>query len=191
MFVVFYITILVQIISCGALRIQSSLPSLKRIVGVVFVSSSLYTQPTITHSEGNPPVEQIFGLKKDRLLKCKVSSNCISTSSIESLEKYGRPWSFSKDIDDEFDDIVAVLKSTQFVNVVEANKDKYYIHAEAKSAVPPSGVDDIEFLLNKLDKIIAYRTNSRELVYAGYTMVGDGGSNKNRLEVLLLNKLQS
>jgi len=47
--------------------------------------------------------------------------------------------------------------------------------------VPPSGTDDVEFLVNKLDSIIAYRSNSREVVMAGSNNIPDGGSNKNRL----------
>jgi len=138
--------------------------------------------PTGANTVGEKPLEQINGLKKGRLLGCKTRSNCVSTSSINSLEKYGRPWTFAtQDADSEFDQLVSVIKAQDYLTLAEADKSKLYIRAEAKSAVPPTGIDDVEFLLNPIDKLITYRTNSRELVFAGTTMVGDGGSNKNRL----------
>jgi uncharacterized protein (DUF1499 family) len=110
--------------------------------------------------------EQLFGLKKDRLLSCKQSSNCISSSAFRSLEHYGKPWSFSdsNSADQEFDIIVSALQSLDFrLKVVDTNREKYYVRAEARSTVPVTGTDDIEFLINPIDKIITYRTNSREV----------------------------
>ena len=42
----------------------------------------------------------------------------------------------------------------------------------------------MEFLLNVLDNIVTCRSNSRELVYAGTQLIGDAGSNRNRLETV-------
>ena len=141
----------------------------------------------ISHAENPPATEKLYGLKKDRLLPCKTKSNCISSSSISSLEHYGRPWSFSAtDGDGEFKKITSALKAvTEFpLKVVEVDESKRYVRVETKSAIPITGIDDIEFLVNSLDNIITYRSNSREVIMAGPENVGDGGSNKNRLEVI-------
>ena len=58
----------------------------------------------------------------------------------------------------------------------DVNDDKLYMRAEAKSAVPPSGIDDIELFVNELDHIITYRSNSRDVVMAGASVVPDSGS---------------
>jgi uncharacterized protein (DUF1499 family) len=125
---------------------------------------------------------QINGLKNDRLLPCKAVSNCISTSSVNSVEKYSRPWEFIQaTADEEFDIAQKIIQEDKYLKLVDVDKDKGYLRAEAKSAVPPSGIDDIEVLINKKDKIITYRSNSREVIAAGSEIIGDGGSNKNRL----------
>jgi uncharacterized protein (DUF1499 family) len=127
--------------------------------------------------------QQQYGLKKGRLLVCKQKSNCISSSSITSLDgKYGIPWTYNKDTKDVYNELVNTIKSNKLLKLVDTNDENYYVHAEAKSAVPPTGIDDIEFLINPLDKIITYRSNSRELIYAGTDPIPDGGSNRNRLD---------
>lgn len=137
-------------------------------------------------ASGQAPPAPVYGLKKERLLPCKSLSNCISSSSINSIEKYGRPWSFGEGRSgkDEFEDIKAALKSTDYLTVQDVDNDKMYVRAEAKSAVPPSGMDDIELLVNGLDHIVTYRSNSREVVMAGTSVVPDGGSNRNRLATI-------
>ena len=132
------------------------------------------------------PQTPLYGLKNGSLLKCKTFSNCISSSSIQSIDKYGRPWAFSSDKsgEEEFGDIKKVLQSEEYMKIADVDNDKLYIRATAKSAVPPSGTDDIEFLVNDLDHIITYRSNSREIVMAGTNNVPDGGSNRNRLAMV-------
>jgi uncharacterized protein (DUF1499 family) len=127
--------------------------------------------------------QQQYGLKKGRLLACRQKSNCISSSSITSLDgKYGTPWTYNKETKDIYNELINTIKSNKLFKLVDTNDEKYYVHAEAKSAIPPTGIDDIEFLVNPLDKIITYRSNSRELIYAGTDPIPDGGSNRNRLE---------
>ena len=128
------------------------------------------------------PLPVYYGLKKGRLLVCKPLSNCLSTSSITSIDKYSAPWTFSGDAREEFNKLLDVISSDKYLTVAEADIDKLYIHAEAKSAVPPTGVDDLEFLINSVDSIITYRSNSRDLVMTGTQALSDGGSNKNRME---------
>jgi uncharacterized protein (DUF1499 family) len=122
-----------------------------------------------------------YGIKDGRLLKCRVKSNCVSTSSINSVDKYSAPWEFPSSSEDEFQAIINAVQSDPYLNLIEADGGKLYVHAEAKSAFPPNGIDDLEFLINPRDKLITYRSNSRTLVSAGTEIVGDGGSNKNRL----------
>jgi len=125
-----------------------------------------------------------YGLVNDRLLKCKAQSNCVSTSSVNSVDKYARPWSFDNDPAAEFDQLVQVITSDPYLKLVEQDKDKGYLRAEAKSAFPPTGTDDIEFLINAKEKLITYRSNSRDTVALGTEIVGDGGANVNRLASL-------
>jgi uncharacterized protein (DUF1499 family) len=118
--------------------------------------------PTAPAEAAKPMPPMVYGLKKGRLLECRAKSNCISTSSVKSVEKYSRPWEW-KDlgVDEEYEEVLGAVRSMQYIKIVEADKERHYIHATAKSAFPPSSLDDVEFLLNPLDKIITYRSNSR------------------------------
>ncbi len=113
------------------------------------------------------------------MLQCKAVSNCISTSSVNSVDKYSSPWVFEDDIESDFQKLTKILEDDKYLKLIELIPDKLYLRAEAKSAVPPTGTDDIEILINPLDKIITYRSNSREVNQLPTTLqpVGDGGSN--------------
>ena len=175
--------------------LSSSTFNLKRVVRVIsssFVSAGLMLgginvdESTAATAATTTP-QQLFGLKKDRLLVCKAASNCISSSSFQSLEHYGKPWAFPEEnsADQEFEIILNALKSTDIrLKIVDQNDVRHYVRAEARSAIPITGTDDIEFLVNPIDKIITYRTNSREVAMAGPQVISDGGSNKNRLDVI-------
>lgn len=141
----------------------------------------LFEFPANCNADTPPNPPQLFGLKKGRLLPCKAISNCISTSSVNSVEKYSRPWEFDKPADEEFAQIIQVLETDPYLKIAEKDPANYYVRAEAKSATPPTGTDDIELLLNSKDNIITYRSNSREVIMAGTQLIGDGGSNRNRL----------
>lgn len=151
------------------------------------LATSLVALPASTLFPCPAPAEELvapatnYGIKDGRLLKCKQKSNCISTSAINSVDKYSPPWEFTKSPDEEYNDLTAAVKSTSYLNLVEQDKEKLYLRAEAKSAFPPTGIDDIEFLINPKDKLITYRSNSRTVVSAGSDIVGDAGSNRNRL----------
>ncbi len=124
---------------------------------------------------------QYYGLKDGSLLTCKTKANCLSTSSVKSLERFSPPWLYDGDVESVYNNLLKVLQNDQLFKVVDTIPSNY-IRAEAKSAVPIGGTDDIEFLFNDKDKIITYRSNSREVVAAGPEILGDGGSHKNRLE---------
>lgn len=126
-----------------------------------------------------------FGLKNGGLLKCKTKSNCISTSSINSVEKYGRPWVYADSSDKEFQQLLNIVQSDPYLKLAEMDPEKKYIHITAKSAFPPDGIDDFEFIVNDQDKIISYRGNSRTTVsIGGSEVVGDAGALKNRLSTI-------
>lgn len=157
------------------------------LASVSFMISGINVDDSLAASTEAKPTPQLYGLKKDRLLSCKPSSNCISSSAFQSLEHYGKPWSFpdSNSADQEFELIVNALKSTEFrLKIADQNNERHYIRAEARSAIPVTGTDDLEFLVNPIDKIITYRTNSREVAMAGPQVIGDGGSNLNRLDII-------
>lgn len=154
------------------------------LLGSPFIApSTVHAADASTVAAGDKPVAPLqYGLKKGRLLPCRTESNCVSSSSIKSLEKYGRPWAFTGEPEAEYEALVRLLKSDPYLRLADSDPAARYVRAEAKSAVPPNGVDDVEFLINGADHIITYRSNSRELVRAGVQVVGDAGSNRNRLE---------
>lgn len=159
-------------------------------VAFLFVNSDI---PIANAAQINPNTP-INGIVKGRLLKCATKSNCYSTSSVNSIDHYGTPWTFEGDSDQAWSKLVATLKTTQYLKVVEVDDDKKYIRAEGKSVVPPTGIDDVEFLMaSPSDKLVTYRTNSREMIFApglsGPVPVSDGGSHKNRLKSIL-NRLE-
>jgi len=175
--------------TCGGLRLAAWTRGATKAACTAAVAAFALTSPlpaTADAPAGKVP-PALYGLKKDRLLPCKTKSNCVSSSSISSLEHYGKPWSFEGgDADAEFSKLVTVLETIKEfpLNVVEKDASKRYVRAETRSAIPPTGTDDLEFLVNGLDNIITYRSNSREVVMAGPQNIGDGGSNKNRLDVV-------
>ncbi|CAN0169733.1 unnamed protein product, partial [Phaeothamnion confervicola] len=78
---------------------------------------------------------------------------------------------------------VNAVKADSTLKVVDVDVERLYLRAEAKSAVPPTGIDDIEFLIKPDDGLVTYRTKSRDTVFVGPLAVSDGGSNRNsRLE---------
>lgn len=158
------------------------------IPGALLGVQVLMTQPVAAADPvaNGKPVPQLFGLKKGRLLPCKQLSNCISSSSVNSIDKFGNPWEFGsqgKDGLTEFKDIKDIISDMpETYTLVDSNEENLYLHATAKSVVPPNSIDDIEFLINPLDKIITYRSNSREVIVAANSVLSDNGSNKNRLQ---------
>ena len=58
------------------------------------------------------------------------------------------------------------------------------MHATAPSATPPGSVDDMEFILNPREKLVFYRSVTRDsvFVYPLQQPVSDRGANLKRLE---------
>lgn len=170
--------------STNILTKHARLASSAILLSTIFLTPSFAPSPSFAQDDSPTQAPPIYGLKKGRLLPCKNPSNCISTSSVNSLDKYGPPWVFSKPAKEEYNDILETIKADKLLKLVESDEDRLYLRAEAKSAVPPTGIDDIEILVNGADNLISYRSNSREVLSAGPQIVGDGGSNKNRLDSL-------
>lgn len=149
------------------------------------VASSLLAISTTTpHAIAADTTSELnYGIVKGRLLKCKTQSNCISSTSVNSVEKYGRPWEYSTTADDVFNRISTLIQTDKSLDLklVEQDKTQNYIRAEGKSAFPPNGVDDVEFQVKDADKIVSYRSNSRDAIKAGTQLIPDGGANKNRM----------
>eukprot|EP01038_Epipyxis_sp_PR26KG_P004798 gene4798-6725_t len=167
---------------CDLLSKNPKLFSTYRNVGIAALSCGIYCAPLPSIAADNNTPQ--FGLMKGRLMRCKPKSNCISSTSVNSLEKYGRPWEFSTTSSEMFNRLMNVIKSDSGLQIVESDLNSLYIRAEGKSTFPPNGIDDVEFLINDVDKIVAYRSNSREIISAGSEIVTDGGNNRNRMNNL-------
>jgi uncharacterized protein (DUF1499 family) len=163
---------------------------LRQRVAVSLLTTTLIISPQISQAEVPQGAQRLNGLQKGRLLQCRTLSNCISTSSVNSLDKYGKPLQYSGSSDEAWAKLKKVLAETQYLNIVEVDEEKKYIRSEGKSAVPPTSTDDVEFLIVQpdTDKLVTYRSNSREVITAGpQTVIGDGGSNRNRLDKIIRN----
>lgn len=180
-----FIVICLQAVSALSVTQKVTATYYRKLLATIVTSSSLFGGVGIARADDSAKEGVDYGLVNSRLLKCKQKSNCISTSSINSVDKYSLPWEFEeKSADDEFAAIVAAIKSNNYMKIATEDAEKHYVRAVAKSAVPPTGTDDIEFLVNGADKIITYRSNSRQVVSAGTGIIGDGGSNRNRLNAI-------
>lgn len=123
----------------------------------------------------------------DRLQICAAQSNCISTSNVKSLDKYSAPWIIPSQINDPevgWLNLIAVIKNDKSLIVKEINSNEHYLRAEAKSSYPPTGTDDVEFLMPyPSDRTIFYRSNSRDVISAGPQIVlSDSSTHRSRLE---------
>lgn len=126
-----------------------------------------------------------FAADITRLQPCPTEGNCISTASVRSIEHYARPWELpeSVTVEQAWTSLKNELASNKLFKVVDTRDEDKYVRAEAKSAVPPTGIDDVEFLILSADRLVTFRSNSREVVRAG-GVVGDGGSHANRLQTI-------
>eukprot|EP00903_Cladosiphon_okamuranus_P010780 g10186.t1 len=125
----------------------------------------------------------------EALPACPTEGNCVSSTSFKLVMqgRYMAPWSYTKDTQDAsvaFSKLLKAVENDPGLKLVDQNPDALYITATAKSAVPPDGLDKLEFLFKPEDGLVSFRSKSLKNVYAGPVMVGDGGSNRNRLEAL-------
>jgi uncharacterized protein (DUF1499 family) len=140
-----------------------------------------------------------LGIQSDgRLARCAANSNCISTSSVASPQHFSPPWSFKsageKDGDaiSERDVRVAwnllndAVGSTEGLTIVDRDEEALYLRAEGASSVPPTSLDDVEFMLRRTDGTVTYHSESRDtiFVYPLQRPVGCNDCHKKRLEGL-------
>lgn len=114
---------------------------------------------------------EAYGLTSaGRLDKCRGDDACVSTSSVGNPSKFGPPWSFQPETDDG--DVAweslkeAVRECKDHGEIVEESDGPalYYLHAEFPSFLG-KGVDDVEFKLNKEERLVTYRSSAREPFY--------------------------
>ena len=98
----------------------------------------------------------------DNLSDCKLRTNCIlQTWKVNNSEK-------------AFTELIQILENTPRLKIIK--KEKYYIHAVAKSRIM-NFIDDIEIKNLNQDNIFQVKSSSRIGIY-------DLGVNKRRLQTL-------
>jgi len=98
----------------------------------------------------------------DNLSECKLRTNCIlQTWKVNNSEK-------------AFTELIQILENTPRLKIIK--KEKYYIHAVAKSRIM-NFIDDIEIKNLNQDNIFQVKSSSRIGIY-------DLGVNKRRLQTL-------
>jgi len=128
-----------------------------------------------------PRTTAALGLQNGKLPECQADHNCVSSTSIRNPSKFSPPWTYLSQTSKSsvaWAALLEELKSRPDATVVTAT-DRY-IHATFPGR--PKGIDDVEFLLLPNDDLVAYKSNSREVIYI-YPLtqpIGDFGTNKNR-----------
>eukprot|EP00667_Euglena_gracilis_P016638 EG_transcript_17434 len=128
-----------------------------------------------------------FGLTpQGGLLPCQSTENCVSSSSVRSPTQFKPPWDYAiqtTDAAEAFATLQAAVLEEPGAVIVEADAQRYYLHATAPSRVPPSSLDDLEFLLYPKDQLVVHRVATRKsvFVYPLQSIVSDGGAADARL----------
>ncbi|KAJ1635105.1 hypothetical protein T492DRAFT_969140 [Pavlovales sp. CCMP2436] len=129
-----------------------------------------------------------------RLPRCPANSNCMSTSSVASPEHFLPPWSaLSSGSSDAFSDrdvrvawnlLNEVISSTPGLTIVDRDDAALYLRAEGASSVPPTALDDLEFVLRRSDGTVTFHSESRDtlFVYPLQRPVGCNDCHSKRLE---------
>lgn len=82
--------------------------------------------------------------------------------------QFSAPWDYTistPNAADAWKKLKAEIEADSTLKIVEADDKKFYLRAEGTSKVPSTGIDDVEFLLVPDQKILTYRSASRENVY--------------------------
>ena len=118
------------------------------------------------------PFKQTFqrGISKrsDRLYGCATQKNCVSSAAVKNPSQFSAPWDYTistPDAAQAWRRLKAEIEADSSLKLIEADESKLYIRAEGTSKVPATGIDDVEFLLIPDQKILTYRSASRENVY--------------------------
>ena len=122
-----------------------------------------------------------------RLSGVSATENGVSTSAVKTPSRYAPPWTYL--VETSNDRVAWNSLQQALVDVGGATIQTVtdtYLYATAPTVSPPGldGVDDIEFLLRPLDKVVLYRSVSRTAVFV-YPLtqpVSDQNSNRQRLD---------
>jgi uncharacterized protein (DUF1499 family) len=129
-----------------------------------------------------------YGLdKRGGLRPVAADENGVSCSSVRSPSKFSPPWDYRPgtfDANEAWKSLKRVIIDTEGVELKDIAEDGYYVHATVPSAFPEGSLDDLEFTLNPIEKVVLYRSVSRTSIfpYPFQQPISDRGSNLKRLE---------
>lgn len=129
---------------------------------------------------GNKPDN--LGITAGQLSACPNTPNCVNSQSLDAEHKI-TPLTYTSSAEDAFKTLKTVVQSFKQSAIAQATDN--YIYAEF--SIPVVGfVDDVEFLLDKGDKVIHVRSASR-------LGESDLGVNRKRIETIRakFNQLQT
>ena len=136
---------------------------MKFIIAISFLVSSSF----IFDAESFQTVET-------KLAPCPNSPNCVSTQETRRIKKM-QAIPFSGSSIAIINELEKMLGSYENTTLIE--KDGNYMHFEFLTRIG-NFIDDVEFLIDDKDKVIHFRSASRE----GY---GDFGKNKRRMKMIV------
>lgn len=105
------------------------------------------------------------------LASCPPSPNCVCSIDTDRSH-YIAPLEVSNDPDETWQMLLDVLGDDESISIISS--DDHYIRAKAKTRLFRF-TDDVEFLLNREERVIDMRSSSRDGLY-------DLGKNRSRLE---------
>ncbi|CAM9781178.1 unnamed protein product [Chrysoparadoxa australica] len=107
------------------------------------------------------------------IVPCPDEAACFSTANFNQLARYIAPWSYDGIIEggeEAYEALAAVLAKSTQLTVIETDPKGLYVKCEAKSAL--GGYDDFEFLVKPQDKLLTFKTRTRNPTGAGPLTVG-------------------
>jgi len=103
------------------------------------------------------------------------SINCISTKNVRQLDLYAAPWTFETSPDEVIARIKGVVAADPYLELTSTESENpFYIKAKATRSI---FVDNLEFLVNPVDKVVFFRAQQE-----GEPSVGDFGAIRKELD---------
>lgn len=129
--------------------------------------------------------------RTQRLFGCQTQANCVSVSANKNPTQFVAPWDYTVktgSAEAAWAALKAVVEADPGLRVAVVNDTMYYLRAEGQSKVPQDGIDDVEFLLIPSEKIVTYRSASRQnkYIYPYQVAIPDGGYQRQRMQGLLV-----
>ncbi len=129
---------------------------------------------------GKGPVS--IGVKDGKLAACPDKPNCVS-SMTEDKSHFIDPFAYSGSSEKVKDVLLEIIKSQDRTKIISVSEN--YIHAEFRSKLFRF-VDDVEFLIDDMNKLIHVRSASR----TGYSDMGVNGKRIESLRVIFNEKIK-